>query len=345
MPDPIAARKPGRLGLYLPFALLGVAIVVWSGIWLWARGELQRRLDVAQAILAQEGYHVSWAGRAIGGYPFRLDVTLSDVRAREPSGWALQAPRIEAEAPAYAPGNWLVAAPEGLTFVRPEGGPVQVSGRVIRASLTHLKRRPPNLSFQGIDLAFRTDPGARPFGLEGADRVEFHLRAGPDDQGGVYAIVERGRAHLTGLFARVAEGQPIGITWNATLSKMSAFAGRDWADAVRRWSQAGGRMSVLAAGVTAGEALVKVTSGDLGVDPNGRVAGALQLSVREAPKGFSAMADTGVIAPDAARAASAQAQSQTGVGDLARGTLRFAGGRAYFGPIPLGPAPKAYDLR
>ncbi len=344
MPDPAPPGKHRRLGLYVPFGLLLLLIAGWSAYWGWARGELSRRLDAAQARLSEAGYQVSWKDRHIGGYPYRLDVTLSDFHAREPGGWALAAPKLEAQAQAFAPGSWLVAAPLGLTFTRPEGGPVTVTGRLVRASLTHLTSRPPSFSFEGVDLQFRPDPGAKPFGLTAASRVEFHLRAGPDDQGGVFALVEGGQARLSGLFARVANGQPIGITWNSTLSKMSAFSGRDWADAVRRWTEAGGQMTVRDAGVTAGEALVKVNSGTLGVSREGRVAGTLDLSLRQAPKSLSAMADEGVIAPDSAQAAATVAEAGQS-GDLAHGALHFEAGRTTFGPVALGPAPKVYDPR
>jgi hypothetical protein len=306
---------------------------------------LARRLAAAAAGHAAQGSEVSWKARRIGGYPFRLDVTLSDVSAREPSGWGLRTPRLEAEAPAYAPGDWLVAAPDGLTFVRPEGGPVAVSGRLIRASVTHLARRPPSVSFEGVDLAFRPAPGARPFGLTAAGRVEFHLRAGPDDQGGVFFDVEGGQAQLSGLFARIAEGKPVSLSWNSTLSKMSAFSGRDWPDAVRHWADAGGRMSVRGAAVVAGDALLKVETGTLGVSPGGRLEGQLNVALRQAPKGLSAMADTGLIAPDAAQAATTVARADQEAGDLAHGAVHFEAGRTTFGPVALGPAPKVYDPR
>ncbi|MFL5296699.1 MAG: DUF2125 domain-containing protein [Phenylobacterium sp.] len=345
LPDPSAPRKPGRLGLYLPFGLLLAAIALWSAFWVYARGELARRLDTATADLATAGYQVAWKDREIRGYPFRMDVTLTDVRAREPSGWGLTAPRLEAEANAYDLGHWLVAAPAGLTFIRPVGGPVAVSGRLVRASLSHLASRPPSFSFEGVDLAFQPAPGAQPFALTAAGRVEFHLRAGPDDEGGVFLSVEGGRARLSGLFARLAGARPIAITWNSTLSKMSAFAGRDWPDAVRRWTDAGGRMTVRNAGVTAGDALVSADSGALGVGHDGRLTGVLNLSLRQAPRALSAMGETGVIAPDAAQSAADVARAREGPGAAARAALTFQAGRTTFGPIAVGPAPKVYDPR
>jgi hypothetical protein len=345
LPDTSPPRKHGRLGVYLPFAALALLVVGWSGAWVWARGQVQGRMDAAVVVLGKAGYELSWKDRAIGGYPFRLDVTLNDVRLREPAGWGLQASRIEGEAFMHAPTSWLVAAPEGVVFVRPIGGPVAVKGQLIRASLTHPNQRPPSFSFEGVKLAFSPQPGAQPFALTAADRVEFHLRAGPDDEGGVFLRVDNGKARLSGLFARIAGDKPVSIVWNSTLSKMSAFTGQTWPDAVRHWSDSGGRMTVREAGVTAGDAVLGVTAGSLAAGTDGRLSGALEVTLRQAPRALGAMSDTGVIAPEAAQAASAVAQARQGTGDVAQATINFQAGRTTFGPVALGPAPKVYDRR
>jgi hypothetical protein len=345
MPDRSVRRKPRRLGLYLPFALAALVFAAWSGFWAWARGEVARRLDAGQQRLADAGFQIAWKDRQIGGYPFRLDVTLTDVSVREPSGWTAATPRLEAEAQAFAPDRWLIAAPAGLTFVRPQGGPVAVSGRLIRASLSHFAARPPSFSFEGVDLAFQPAPGARPFALSRAGRVEFHLRAGPDDEGGVFATVDQGRAQLSGLFARLAQDKPIAISWNATLSHMAAFSGRDWPEAVRNWTAAGGRMTVRSAGLTAGDALVTVSSGDLAVGPEGRLRGALAVSLRQAPRALGAMGEAGAIAPESAEAAAAVARAREAGDGAAQASIDFQAGRTTLGPVALGPAPRIYDLR
>jgi len=343
VPDPSAPRKFRRLGLWLPFVALGLGVLGWSGVWFWARGQVEHRLDASVQTLGTAGYELSWKDRIVGGYPFRMDVTLIEPRVRETSGWALEAPRIEAEAPMHALGSWLIAAPEGFTFVRPTGGPVTVRGRHVRASLTHLGQRPPSFSFEGVKVAFAPQAGAQPFGLTFADRVEFHLRAGPDDEGGVFAKVDGGKARLTGLLARIAGDRPISMTWNSTLSKMSAFSGKTWADAVRRWANAGGKMTVRQAAVTAGDAILDANSGSLGVGGDGRLSGVLEVSLRQAPRALGAMSETGLITPDAAQAASVVTQARQGAGDAAQATIDFQAGRTTLGPVALGAAPKVYD--
>ena len=345
LPDTTPPRKPRRLGLWLPFVGLALLIAAWSAAWVWVRGETAKRMDAAVEVLAKAGYPVTWKARVIGGYPFRMDVTLTEARAREPSGWGLEAPRLEGEAFMHAPTSWVIAAPDGITFVRPQGGGVAVKGQIIRASLTHPDANPPSFSFEGVKLAFAPEPGAQPFGLASAERVEFHLRAGPDDEGGVFVRVDNGQAQLSGLFARVAGGKPISMVWNSTLSKMSAFTGPSWPDAVRHWADAGGRMTVRQAGITAGDTVLGVDSGSLGVGSDGRLSGALQVTLRQAPRGLAAMGDTGLIAPDAARQATVIAEARRGEGPVAQASIDFQAGRTTLGPVALGPAPKVYDRR
>lgn len=345
LPDPAPVRKPSRLGLWLPFAALLLLLGLWSGLWVWARGQTLARMDAAVSGLTNAGYQVGWGKREIGGYPFRLDVTLTDFELREPSGWAVQAPVLEGEAYLHAPTHWLVAAPQSLTFVRPQAGPVKVTGKLIRASVSHFDQNPPAFDFEGVNLTFQPAPGAQPFSLSAADRVEFHLRQGPDDEGGVFFNVDNGKARLQGLFARIAGGKPISITWNSTLSKMSAFSGRDWPDAVRNWGAAGGQMTVRQAGVTAGEALIGASAGTLTVGSDGRLRGVLPVTLRQAPRALGAMGESGVLPPETAQAAATVAQAREGANQTAQATLNFEAGRTTLGPVAIGPAPKVYEAR
>ena len=342
LPDVGPARKPRRFWLIAPFVLLAIATVAWTAGWYYVSGKTAQQMDLGVQRLRAAGYDVSWRERSIGGYPFRLDVTLDDARVREPSGWAFHSPRLEGEAYLYALGHWVFATPEGFTFVRPVGGPVEVKGKLLHASLHGLDQLPPSFSFEGVGLSFAPGPGARPFALGAAERVELHLRPGPDDQGAVFFKLEGGKAQLHGLFARMADGKPVSIAWDSVLTKMSGFHGQGWADAARTWSAGGGTILVRQAGITAGDALIGAQGGTLRVDDDGRLAGSIDVSLRQAPKALSAMADQGTIAPEAAMAASAVASAHQETGDIARATLTFEAGRTTFGPVALAPAPKLF---
>lgn len=342
LPDVGPARKPSRFWLYAPFVLAGLAATAWTGFWFYASGETARQMDLAANRFRAAGYDIDWSKRSIDGYPFRLDVTLEDARLREPSGWGLTTPRLEAEAFLHAPTHWVFATPRGLTFVRPVGGPVEVTGKTLHASLHDTDRVPPSFSFEGVGLSFAPAPGARPFALTSAERVEFHLRPGPDAQGAVLFKLDGGQARLSGLFARMAEGKPISILWDSLITRTGGFQGRDWAEAARAWSQGGGQIQVRQAGLTAGDALVGARSGTLGVDADGRLTGSVDVSLRQAPRALNAMAETGTITSEAALAAAAVAQARQDQPDLARASLTFQAGRTTLGPAALGPAPKVF---
>ena len=349
LPDPTPPRKLSRRGLYIPFAIAFVAVAAWSGVWVWARGEAERRMDAGVAGLKAAGYDLTWKDRRIGGYPLRLNIGLTEARIADRSGWALEAPVLEGQAHMHAPTSWLIAAPEGVTFIRPKGGPVRVSGKLIRASLNRLDSTPPNISFEGTGLTFQPAAGAQPFGLQAAERVEIHLREAPKevgDEAGVWLSVKNGKARLSGLLGRIAGEKPISIEWDGRLSKVSALRGRDWPDAVRNWVRAGGQMNVKRAGLTAGDAVIGATSGTLSVGSDGRLRGVLPVTLRQAPRALGALGATGTIPQERAAAAMAVAEArQEAGGDLATATLNFEAGQTTLGPVALAPAPKVYEPR
>jgi hypothetical protein len=342
LPDPLPARKPRRLGLYGPFILLLLAVLAWSGFWFYARMETGRRLDLAAAQLRAAGYEVSWKERRLGGYPFRMDVTLIEPAIRDPSGWTLATPRLEGEAFMHALGHWIIAAPQGATFTRPKGGPVTVTGKLIRASLSDFDKRPPSFSFEGVGLVFVPAPGAQPFALATADRAEFHLRAGPDDQGGLMAKLDGAKAAPAGLFARIAADKPISMIWESTLTKMSGFKGATWAQAVRAWSDGGGLIDVRQAGVTAGDAVLGVRSGNLTVGADGRLRGQLDVGLSHGPRALAALGQGGAIPPESAIAAAAVTAARQGADQVAAVKITFQAGQTTLGPVAIGPAPRVY---
>ena len=343
LPDTATPGKPvSRLGLYIPFALLGAFVIALSVGWFWARGQVVARMDRSVAMLKRAGYEVDWKDRKLSGYPFRLNVTLTEFTVRERSGWGLQAPRLEGQAFLHAPTRWVIAAPEGLSFERPVRGAVQVRGKLIRASLNHLSDRPPSVSLEGVGLTFAPAAGAQPFVLSAAERFEMHLRKGPDDEAGLWISVKQGRVQLSGLLGRIASDQPVSFAWDGRLSHISALTGRDWPEAVRAWTVAGGRMRVRPGGLTAGEAVVGVTAGDLGVASDGRLTGALDLSLRQAPRALNALGQSGAIPTEAAAAAAIVVTARQGGADVARATLTFQAGQTTLGPVALAPAPRVY---
>jgi hypothetical protein len=341
LPARAPLRKPRRLGLYGPFVVLLVLAAVWSAGWLWLRAETIRRMDGARRSMIDGGQGLDWASRSVSGFPFRLDVDLTDARVGEASGWAVTAPRLQAEAPAFAPTRWVVVAPGGVVVQRPAGGAVIVTAKVLRASISDVGARPPRLSVEGIGLTFAAAPGAAPFFMTAAEAFHFHTRAGPGDRGAAFIELDEAKVPLSGLMGRIAAGKPLNLLAEAVYSHAGALTGADWASAVRAWRRAGGALNIQRLRLAAGRAVVDARSGTLSVDDEGRLRGSLTASLQAAPRALGVLSQGGALPPEAAGAA-AQVVGAGSAGALATVTLDFQAGETTLGPAAIGPAPKVY---
>lgn len=349
LPDLPASRKPpSRRWLYGPYIALAVAVAVWSGAWLWIRGQVAQRLQAAERPAGSEsagsGPTLSWSHAHIGGYPFRVEVVLDDVRAAEPSGWAVSAPQVRAEAYAYDLGHWIGYAPQGVVLSRPGAGEVAIAGDALRASVAADGTGARRVAVEGIRLNFQPRPGARPFPLAFADHIDLHTRpAGPAGQVEFLFQLQGGRLPPGTPLGRLAAGQPVSSAWRGVVTQAPALAGRDWPQMARAWAAAGGTIELTSGWISAGGADLDAVGGRLAVGPDGRLSGAVALGLAHAPAMLAAVARTGALAPGLARIAAAVAGGQTAAqGAAARADLTFRAGVSTFGPLALGPAPRIY---
>ena len=261
LPQWAPPRKPRRLGLWAPFAVVLAGVVALGVTWIWMRGEVERRLEATRTAATASGWGMDWDHLSISGFPFRLDVTLDNPRVREPSGWGLAASRLKAEAFVFAPGHWVTVAPDGVTIERRRGGPLRVRAKALRASVSEADRTPPRLSVEGLGLSFSTPPGSAPFALRSASEFHFHMKSGPGDQGAAYIELDGAIASLDGLVGRIAAGLPATLVIDGIYSHASALAGASWPLAARRWSAADGRLQVRRLNIVAGQAEVETRAG------------------------------------------------------------------------------------
>jgi hypothetical protein len=341
--DPNLPRKRlSRFWLYAPYVVVLIAAIGWSLVWLWLRAEIAHRMDATATRLREAGYTVDWTARRIDGYPFRIDVTLEQTRLAEPSGWALAAAEIRAEAYAYEPGHWIGYAPQGVVLTRPASGAVAITGPALRASYTRSDRGAPRIAVEGLKLVFTALAGAKPFAISRAEHLDFHLRPVEDDGAEFLLRIDGASAPPEAILARIAQDRPMDLSWEAKLSKVSALRGRDWPSAVRTWTAAGGDLEVARGGLTAGPAMVALRQGRLTVGSDGRLRGAVGLDLRQAPSVIRILADAKAIDPAAADAAAMVAQARAGGGMVTQADLTFLAGVTTFGPVAIGPAPKVY---
>jgi len=326
-----AVRKPRRLGLWLPWAALAVAAAGWSLAWLWMIHETQSRLDAGAAALRRAGWTVAWGGRHVGGYPFRLDVDLTDLRLADPSGWAVALPALKSEAFAFAPTNWVFYVPGGLSFTRPDGGPVDVTAGALRASVNSWDETPPRISLEGDDLAFAAAPGAKPFSLLSAKSVQFYTRAGPGQQAALFFSLDGGAARPGSWVGKLAAGGPVAVRLDGIISGADDLNGASWRSLIANWSSKGGAFDVHQLTLTAGDVALDAHKGGVAVADDGRLEGVLEASLRGELRAL-AVAQTGkapAVGPGAAR-------------NSVELPLTFRDSGTWLGPIRLAAAPRVF---
>ncbi|WP_168076899.1 DUF2125 domain-containing protein [Caulobacter sp. SSI4214] len=333
-PSRKAPQKAHRGRLFAPFILAALVAGGWSYGWFWLRGQAEQRMDAASASFKARGYDLSWRERTFTGFPFRMDVSLADARVAEPSGWALRAPELKGEAEVYDLSHWVMVAPQGVVLTRPEAGDVTITGQALRASVSHPGERPPRISVEGANLTFAPAPNAKPFPLLSAANMQLHLRAGPDDQGAILFKADGARADFVGLLGRIVQDKQASMVLDARLTKVSALRGHSWADAVRAWTTAGGAMTLQDSQVLAGDAEMKGKTGALTVDADGRLQGALDVSIKERPDLSKPLKTR-----EQMLAAAAEAMGQEPV---IQASLKFGEGRTRLGVIDTGPSPRIF---
>ncbi|HEY2659247.1 MAG TPA: DUF2125 domain-containing protein [Caulobacteraceae bacterium] len=324
MPDLPSPRKPpSRFWLYGPYVLLVVAIIAWSVVWMVVSRAATSRMDQAAASLRAQGWTVDWASRRVGGYPFRLNIRLQAPHIAEPSGWSLAAPALEAEAYAYAPGHWVMVAPQGVTLIRPNLGAVVIAGEALRASVTRTGDQPiPQIAIEGWKLTAAPQIGARPLPIASADRFALYLRPLAGDRAEFQLQLAGAAPVAGGLLARLSADRPLNLVWDETVSHAAALGGRDWPSAVRRWSGAGGGLSLTHGELSAGGVTLNAQSGQMVVGADGYLTGKVALDLSHAESGA-----LGEIAPDL---------------PLVSTDLTFRGGKTLLGPFVVGKATKVY---
>jgi len=339
--DPVAPRKPRRFWLYAPFVLILLLAAGYGGFWLFMRQALASQLDARGEALGRAGYVVAMEDRRIDGFPFRMKLSYGQARIVAPSGWAVEAPRLEGEAYLHDIGHWVLVAPQGLTVVRPKGGAIAVKGQVLRASVVRTPAAPWRIVLEGSGLSFTTPPGAQPFSMAAAERLEAYLKpSGGADGEGLFLLRAQGVKATPGtVLGRLAGDKASAATADGRLTKLAAFKGQDWAQAVRAWGQAGGQADQVKLSFSGGPVGADAAAGVLGVGAEGRLVGALPLNLKSAPQALGVLGEAKAVDPDAAGVAAAVAAARA-QGQSANLNLVFQAGVVTLGPVKIGPSPK-----
>ena len=353
MTQPRAPYAP----LIVPLGLMALVIAAWTAWWFWLAQAVETRLDLAAENLRAQGWEIAYAPPAVSGWPFRVRLQTEHVRLTAPSGHAIAAPELTAEANAYRPDRWVVAATDGLVLTRGDKGEVAVSAPVIRASASGLNQTFPNLALEIAEPVFTAHPGAEPFPLASAGRVEIYARAGQYDPPGenpvsaspasardvdiLFRLID-GVGRAEGPIDFMSRGGLFTLQAEATVENFQGLSGPDAPTLLAAWTASGGRFTHVRGEMRAGDSAARLTSDALRADEDGRLVGTLSLSADRAAPALSGLARSDAVnrtATTGAAAAAGASEVLTGDVELA---VEFRDGRAWMGPFNLAPAPELF---
>lgn len=340
MTDTVPKRHK-RGGLFAPFIILLLVLAGWTGWWVYLTGQVKERIDLQAEALRQSGWSVAYVHGGMSGWPFRTRLELDDLKITAPSGHAVAALLLVAQANAWNPDKWVIVAEDGLTLTRAGKGEVGIKGAAIRASVHGLTQPWPNVAVEFAKPVFAVPFGAEPFPISKAEKVEFYLRPHR-----VIAGTEGSEGGIDVLFrlidAEGRQGGPVqGMTNNGKLTAQietviedaDRLSGQDAAGVFAAWTRAGGRFVHVRGELAAGDSRATLSSDALSAQADGRLQGQLALS---AERPGSAMAGLGPVG------AAAAATVPGGDATKSELVLVFQNGQTFLGPFILAPAPKLF---
>jgi hypothetical protein len=346
------AKRPSRKGLYAPFIIVLIALAVWTGWWMFLTRQIDGRLETQVQTLRQDGWDVRYGGKRITGWPFRTHVELTQLVVQTPSGHAINAPLLNAEANAYQPTKWVVVAPDGLILTRAGKGEVAVKGDAIRMSASGIDQRWPNLALELVNPVFTTQTGAEPFPIARAARIAFYVRphlegsTAPTDDVDVLVQLVDGQGRADGPVEGFAQDGRLTTQLEAVIGQASLLKrGGDAAGVFSAWTKAGGTFRNVRGDLQAGDSRATLSSDILRADANGRLIGQVALQAQKplpALAGLMATRQGAVNRIGAAGAAAAAGAAEATGQEQMPLTLVFRDGRTWLGPFPLAPAPKLF---
>lgn len=345
-----APTRHKRSGLFAPIGLFLIALAAWTAWWFVLAGQVRQQLDSRVEAMRGAGWDVNYANLGVSGWPFRVRLGAEHVSVTAPSGHALDAPQLAAEANAWNPDKWVLVAGDGLVLTRADKGKVAMRGQFIRASVHGLTQRWPNIAVEMARPEFTSHQGAEAFPISRANKIEFYLRPhlAPAGSPGVENAVDV-------LFRLIdAEGRPGGpvegmagdgrltMQIETVIQDADRLQGADAAGVFAAWTRAGGRFTGVRGELSAGDSRATLSSDALYADADGRLNGTVSLQAAKPMAAIAGLAQSGSGAVNRVGAAGAAAATAVRGDQDVDLSLVFRDGRTFLGPFALAPAPKLF---
>lgn len=272
-----AGKAPRRIGLFLPFILLGLLVVVWSVAWFWIRGRATDEMDAWLVREAAAGRNWTCADRSVTGYPFRLELRCGSLAfSRADSRFTLGP--LTALVQVYQPRHGLLQV----------SGPFHVEQGTLSADATWQTLE---ASFHGASDGFTraslvvngakgTIRGTGPEPIDVAsDRLEAHARPTPArfaTDGAVDLSLRLTKATVPAIDPLLGNTDPLDLALDATIDRAAGLRTGEVAGELEEWRKAGGRLDIALLSLAKGDRRLQA-SGKIALDDEHRPAGDLDL--------------------------------------------------------------------
>ena len=379
-PRPLAERARELLGalktqqnliwLFAPFGALLVLFVLYGLYWSAAARQMNAAVSGWLDARNAEGYAARYDDLSVGGFPFRLEASLSGLvigAPNTPANWTLETPRALINALPYNPNHLVLRFPEPVIYAatpviagRPrtdERRTYTVTSDRTRASARLSEGRIARLSLETANLAALgerrfDDGGTAPLGAFTLTGGEIHARETLDEEGapafdlaikldafdwpdapeGEGPMPTRIDAlSLAGRFTQMPSPEQL---WSGALPLPAVLA---------EWSSQNGRLKLAELDLVWAD-LDIASAGDLGLAPEGTPDGRIDARVKGLGDLIDRMASAERITPQAASAYRAVLTAlENGQGTDEQGRLSvpvaFSEGSLYVGPAKVAALP------
>lgn len=334
---PAAPRR--RWLIALPVLLLVLLAIGWTGVWFYASGRVGREVDAWVAAEATQGRIWTCTNREFGGFPFRFELicdapTLAFAGA-DAGQWTATAQRAHAVAQVWDPGHIIAEFQGPATLAEASTGREAVAEwSLLQLSGVGSGGRPERVSVLAKDYQLSTEGTT----VLTAREAVLHVRHHPGEADSTLDIATAVKG-AKGLFMPGADSPEVDGEMQATVTGMPPFRPMSPQERLALWQQAGGQVKLLEARLAADGGVVSA-SGTLGLDPQHRLDGTLDVAIAKAPALFGALSGAGMMPEFMVNLAPAMMAmgAPTTLDGTPASSFRFGfrRGQVMLGMIPLG---------
>jgi hypothetical protein len=280
-PAPVLARRR-RWPLFVPFAVVALAAVAWSGLWLYASSRAETEIAAWREREAKAGRAQDCAAQSIGGYPFRIEARCDSATftlAGTPT-LHFKLPSALAVAQLYQPTFAIGEFTGPLEIAEPGGGPSYVADwRLAQASVRVSPPRIERASLALDALSVRAPAIAGNEPVFRAARLELHGREaeGSTPANPVIDTVLRVTAAVADKLHPLA-AKPIDGEITARVRGINDISPKPWPVRFKEWQAHDGQLEIVKARIQQ-EDVMAVGAGTLRLTARGGLDGNLQVTV------------------------------------------------------------------